>query len=220
MKYKNNMKPESINWLELLNKEKILSIIKLGMSNANVPKDITPEDIYEAIGESYVNEPYDYFDTVENDLEETIKDCEEFFDVTIEDYKNLIGKCFQDGNIALKVVGVREDYDNEYYEVDNLKAEFLYEKFEQYNDEWHVPDYIWLQSMAKGQYADKKYLKFCITPYTEMNIGSEDMYHLGKDGNLYIDVYCSGEYRKIENIENETFEDIRKKAIENELQDN
>jgi hypothetical protein len=46
------------------------------------------------------------------------------------------------------------------------------------------------------------------------------MYHLGKDGNLYIDVYCSGEYRKIENIENETFEDIRKKAIENELQDN
>lgn len=50
MKYKNNMKPESISWLELLNKEKILSIIKLGMSNTNVPKDITPEDIYEAIG--------------------------------------------------------------------------------------------------------------------------------------------------------------------------
>jgi hypothetical protein len=74
--------------------------------------------------------------------------------------------------------------------------------------------------MAKGKYADKKYLKFCITPYTEMNIGSENMYHLGKDGNLYIDVDCSGEYMKIENIENETFEKIRKEAIENELQDN
>ena len=32
-----------------------------------------------------------------------------------------------------------------------------------------------------------EYKTYCITPYTDMNICSESMFLLGKDGNLYVD---------------------------------
>ena len=60
-------------------------------------------------------------------------------------------------------------------------------------------------------------MRFCFTPNTEMNIGREGMYFLGKDGLLYTDDDCSGErYTRYEEISNELFEQIRQEAIAND----
>lgn len=146
---------------------------------------------------------------------------DDFFDCDINDYKAIIGKCFRHDDIVLKVVGVRDDFDNKYYEAGHYETEFLYEQYECYNDEWHIQEYIWLQESVYGKYASitdkKEYLRFCITPNTEMNIGREGMYILGKDGLLYVDEDCSGEcYTRYEEIPNEVFEKIRAEAITND----
>lgn len=156
----------------------------------------------------------------EEESDDTIKLDEDFFDCNIDDYKSIVGKCFRHKDIVLKVLGIRDDFDNKYYKVDQLEKEFLYEQYEFYNNKWHIPDYIWLQDMVYDKNATKEdkeeYLRFCFTPNTEMNIGREGMYLLGKDGLLYTDDYCSGEYTQYEEIPNETFEQIRQEAIDND----
>lgn len=139
---------------------------------------------------------------------------EDFFNCSLEDYKKIVGKCFRHGDVVLKVVGIRDDFDNPYYESCHYEANFLYEQFEYYLDEWGIPDYIWLQERVRGEYITEEdkieYSKFCITPFTEMNISREGMYQLGKDGKLYVDDDCSGEcYTCFEEMDPEEFERIR-----------
>ena len=126
-----------------------------------------------------------------------------FPELEVEDYKKLVGKCFMcDDSWAVKVVGIDPNNPNE----------FLYERYEKYNDEsWNVQDYIWLQDMAER---DPKYKKYCLTPQTEKNIASESMFHLGSDGNLYESVDCDAFY-KYTPMDSERFEEIKKQAIEN-----
>ena len=143
---------------------------------------------------------------------------ENFFNCSLEDYKNIIGKCFKHGNVVLKVVGIRDDFNNPYYEDCDYKTNFLYEEFRNLRDRWSIKEYIWLQDHAHSMYIkeeDKqKYLKFCITPYTEMNISRDGMYQLGKDGNLYVYDDCSGEcYTCFEEMDPEEFERIRVEVL-------
>lgn len=157
------------------------------------------------------------YDSIEDYINER---TENFFDTKEEDYKKIVGKCFMNEkkNIAVKVVGLRDDYDHPYYEADGHVHEFLYEEYEKYDDSWHNKQYNWLQETAKGAYAEynKEYLKWCLTSQTDMNVGSEEMYHLGKDGNLYVDITCGGDYVVFTPISPATFEVIREEAIEND----
>ena len=161
----------------------------------------------------------------ESDFNEELSDDsitldEDFFDCNIDAYKAIVGKCFRHKDIVLKVLGIRDDFDNKSYKADNLEREFLYEQYEFYNNKWHIPDYIWLQDMVYDKNATKEdkeeYLRFCFTSNTEMNIAREGMYLLGKDGLLYADYHCSGEYTQYKEIPNETFEQIRQEAIDND----
>ena len=62
IKYYNNeleiydSKEEIQNYLDSLNKDEILSIIKYGLRGSNVPEGVTVEDIYEVIGCIYIGE--------------------------------------------------------------------------------------------------------------------------------------------------------------------
>ena len=157
----------------------------------------------------------------EEESDDTVRIEDDFFDCDINDYKAIIGKCFRHDNVVLKVLGIRDDFDNKYYEAGHYESNFLYEQYECYNDEWHNQEYIWLQETVYCEYASEstknEYLRFCITPNTEMNIGREGMYMLGKDGLLYVDADCSSEhYFCFEEIPNEVFEEIRAEAIAND----
>lgn len=126
-----------------------------------------------------------------------------FPELELKDYEGLVGKCFMcDNRWAIKVVGL--DPNNIY--------EFLYERYDYYNGSWNVQDYIWLQDTAER---DPKYKKYCLTPQTEKNIASENMFHLGSDGNLYEPIDCDAYYIYIP-IDNERFEEIKRQALENE----
>ena len=153
-------------------------------------------------------------------IEEYIEErTDSYFEATEEDYKKLIGTCFinEDKSIVVCVVGIRDDYDDKYYEADHHVDNFLYEKYEKYNDgTWHTQDYIWLQETAKGRFAEEEYLKWCLTSQTEMNINAEGMFMLGKDGNLYVDVSCGGDYDVYKPMSKATFELIREEAIKND----
>ena len=146
---------------------------------------------------------------------------ENFFNCSLEDYKNIIGKCFRHGDVVLKVVGIRDDFDNPYYEDCDYKTNFLYEEFRNLRDGWSIKEYIWLQDRVyNNTYINEedrqKYLKFCITPYTEMNIAREGMYQLGKDGKLYtIDGPDENCYTRFEEMSLEEFEGIKQEAIKN-----
>ena len=143
-------------------------------------------------------------------IEEYIEErTDTYFEATEEDYKKLIGTCFinEDKSIVVCVVGISDK------DIDN----FLYEKYEKYRDgTWHTQDYIWLQETAKGRFAEEKYLKWCLTSQTEMNINAEGMFMLGKDGNLYVDVSCGGDYDVYKPMSKATFELIREEAIKND----
>lgn len=157
----------------------------------------------------------------DEDSDDTVRLDEDFFDCNIDDYKAIVGKCFRHGDVVLKVLGIRDDFDNKYYKDGHYETEFLYEQYEHYSEEWHIQDYIWLQETVYGKYASesdkREYLRFCLTPNTEMNIGREGMYLLGKDGLLYTDDDCSGEcYTRYEEIPNKVFEKIKKQAIDND----
>ena len=159
-------------------------------------------------------------DMVYESIEEYIQErTEQFFDVKEEDYKKITGTCFMnaDRSVAVKVVGIRDDYDDPYYKTDHHVDNFLFEKFERYSDgSWHIQKYNWLQETAKGEHPDEKYLKWCLTSETDMNIGSESMFHLGKDSNLYVDITCGGDYDIYKPISSIRFELIKSEALEND----
>ena len=138
-----------------------------------------------------------------------VNNAEEFFvDNTYDAYKVLKGKCFIiKGCMAIKVLDVPND------EYDNIDSyEFIYEKFDLVNDsDWEPEYYNWLQEQTED-----KYKKYKITQYSNMNIASEDMFHLGKNGKLYTTVDCGDEYYEFAEITKEQFEEIRNEAITNE----
>ena len=189
-------------------------------SNKNIDEvDITALSDLQYILE---NLPKDVTYAIKHDNELRIKDYfynkqEHFFDANEEDYKRLIGKCFINDKktVAMKVVGIMDDYDSPYYESDHHVNNFLYEKYEKHNDEtWHQQDYIWLQETAKSEkYPDNEYLRWCLSNQTDMNINSEDMFMLGKDGNFYVDTSCGGDYEIYRPMSEATFEIIKEEAI-------
>lgn len=138
------------------------------------------------------NEDFDTFESTYNVNYEIRKmNWETDFTIEYDDYKNIIGKTFvnYDKTIAVRVVGVPLNPDN--YKV--YGYEFLYEEF--YGDDgkdWvYSSDYNWLIESNKN---DPFYKQFVLTDETRMNISSENMYHLGKDGNLYTTVECGDDY--------------------------
>ena len=134
-------------------------------------------------------------------------DFDNFFADDYEDYKKIMGKCFinEKLRIAVKILEIPDD---EYNQVEPY--EFIYERFEEQFDGWASEDYNWLQNQTK-----EKYEKLKITPFANMNIASEDMFHLGKNGKLYTSVACGDDYYEFTEITNEQFEKIRNEAIEN-----
>ncbi len=120
------------------------------------------------------------YDWIEDYIEEVTKD---FFDIPRSDYENLKGKYFisEDEDTIIRILDLPEGKENYY--------EFIYEIFYRHGrKDWENDDYIWLQN------AGEEYEKYRLTPYAEMNIAAEEMYHLGKDGRLYQDPDCSGTY--------------------------
>jgi hypothetical protein len=50
----------------------------------------------------------------DEESDDTVRLEDDFFDCDINDYKAIIGKCFRHDNIVLKVLGIRDDFDNKY----------------------------------------------------------------------------------------------------------
>lgn len=132
-------------------------------------------------------------------------DFDDFFADDYEDYKKIMGKCFinEEIGIAVKILEIPDD---EYYQVEPY--EFIYERCDKWIDGWNFEDYNWLQEHT-GVYE-----KYKITPYANMNIASEEMFHVGKNGKLYTSVGCDDDYYEFTEITNEEFEKIRNEAIE------
>jgi len=133
---------------------------------------------------------------------------ENFLNMTEEDYNRIVGKCFVRESrlcVVIKVVGIQDLH----------YTEFLYEQFEQFIDNsWNCKDYIWLQSIADS---DPEYKKYCLTDQTEMNIGSEGMFHLGKDGYLYTPVEWGEDWYRWIPFDSDKFEKIKEEALKNKF---
>ena len=135
----------------------------------------------------------------------------DFLNTTEEDYKKIKGKCFIRELGEFMVVRVEDIISPQY-------SEFLYEQYEQYNDgSWNCKDYNWLQETAVY---DPEYRKHCLTDQTDMNIGSEEMYHLGKDGNLYVTLECGDEWLRFIPFDPDKFEKIKEEALKNFEEEN
>jgi hypothetical protein len=131
-------------------------------------------------------------------------DVDNFFADDYDDYKKIVGKCFinEEIGVAVKILEIPND---EYYQIEPY--EFIYEMCENWIDGWNFEDYNWLQEQT-GVYE-----KYKITPYANMNIASENMFHLGKNGKLYTSVACDDEYYEFTEITADEFEKIRNEAI-------
>lgn len=132
----------------------------------------------------------------------------DFLNTIEEDYKKIVGKCFireHDKSIVIRIKDLIPD----------APGEFLYEQYDKYSDgSWNCKDYIWLQNTAAY---DPEYKKYCLTDQTEMNIGSEDMFHLGKDGYLYTTVECGEDWYRWISFDSDKFEKIKEEALKNKF---
>lgn len=154
-----------------------------------------------------------------------IKDDSFFKEPTIKDYNKLVGRCFIQvgGGDVIKVLAVPTD--KKYYE-------FIFERYTEYlNGKWYIQDYNWLQDTVFGKfginsknYAKNSAFRSYVEPYiqyalissqVDMNVSSEDMYQLGIDGNIYINIGCSDTWLRYREISNKKFEKIKEKAIKN-----
>lgn len=139
---------------------------------------------------------------------------EDFFNTTEEDYKKIKGKCFireLGGFIVLRV-------EDNVFSIPDAPGVFLYEQYDQYNDgSWNCKDNNWLQKTAVY---DPEYRRFCLTDQTDINIGSEEMYCLGKDGNLYVTLECGDEWLRFIPIDSDKFEKIKEEALRNFEEEN
>ena len=134
----------------------------------------------------------------------------DFLNTTEEDYKKIKGKCFIKENGNDIVVRVEDIISPQY-------PEFLYEQYDQYSDgSWNCKDYNWLQGTAAY---DPEYRKYCLTDQTDMNIGSEEMYLLGKDGNLYVTIE-GDEWLRFIPFDSDKFEKIKEEALKNLEEEN
>ena len=131
-------------------------------------------------------------------------DVDNFFADDYEDYKKIMDKCFINESIGI-AVKILEIPDDEYYQIEPY--EFIYERCDNWIDGWNFEDYNWLQEQT-GVYE-----KYKITPYANMNIASEGMFHLGKNGRLYTSVACDDDYYEFTEITADEFEKIRNEAI-------
>ena len=135
----------------------------------------------------------------------------DFLNTTKEDYKKIKGKCFIRELGEFIVIRVEDLISPQY-------TEFLYEQYDQYSDgSWNCKDYNWLQNTAVY---DPEYRKYCLTDQTDMNIGSENMYHLGKDGNLYTTLECGDEWLRFIPFDPDKFEKIKEEALRNFEEEN
>lgn len=165
-------------------------------------EDMLPEGVTYKITRSDTGQVYDYVDMFVEDM------IEGYFDVSEDDIKKLVGTCFmnEDKTSVVEIVGMTDK-----------KDEFLFEKYEKWgsDDSWHCQDYNWLQNSVYGEYPNETLKKYCLTDQTDMNIASEDMFMVGKDGNLYIDRTCGNDYIIYKPIKTTTFKLIKEEALEN-----
>ena len=138
-------------------------------------------------------------------------ELDDFFTDDGKDYINILEKAFinEEIGVAIKVVGYPIS------SLDDKLYEFIYERFEYVVDEWEIEDYIWLQEQD-----DDEYNKMKITPYANLNIASENMFHLGKNGKLYTSVDCGDEWYEYHEITEEQFQKIRTEALNNLIENN
>ena len=131
-------------------------------------------------------------------------DFDNFFTDDCAYYRKMVGKCFlnKEIGIALKVLELPDNFD---------PYEFVYERFDECSLGWVPEDFNWLQEQIED-----KYTKLKITPYANMNIAAEEMFHLGKNGYLYTTVSCGDEYYELHEITCNEFELIRNEAIKND----
>ena len=117
-----------------------------------------------------------------------------------------MGQCFinEEIGIAVKILEIPDD---EYYQIEPY--EFIYERFDKQYNGWATEDYNWLQDCT-GVYE-----KYKTTPYANMNIAREGMFHLGKNGRLYTNISCDDEYYEFTEITSDEFENIRNEAMKN-----
>lgn len=144
------------------------------------------------------------YDHIEDYIEER---TDGFFNTGEEDYKKIVGRCFineNDRSTVIKVIAIPQPEDSEC-------INFIFEMFEKSKDGWEVSDYIWLQESGKLNPEFEKYRE--MSPYADMNISSEGMFHLGIDGNLYVDLSCGGDWDAYVPMSNGTFEVIKEEAI-------
>ena len=140
-------------------------------------------------------------------------DVDEFFTDEEKDYINILEKAFinEEIGVAVKVIG----YPLKITSQNDKAYEFIYERFEYMIDGWEVEDYIWLQEQNNDKYKNMK-----ITPYANLNIASENMFHLGKNGKLYTTVDCGDEWYEYHQITEEQFQKIRTEAVNNFMANN
>lgn len=133
-------------------------------------------------------------------------DFDNFFTDDYIDYKKIVGKCFINERIgvAVKILEIPNDV---YLNIEPY--EFIYERCDKWIDGWNFEDYNWLQERTDV------YKKYKITPYANMNIARENMFHVGKNGKIYTTVSCDDEYYEFTEITADEFEKIRNEAIKN-----
>ena len=131
----------------------------------------------------------------------------DFFDAPEETVQKLVGRCFKSrgGTYMIKILGLRTDRDNKYWNESKLWHEFIYEKLEKHGSRWEFPDYSHLQD-------DDDLKDMRITPFAEINYASEEMFNIGKDGNLYVDYWCNRDYSKLSEVDPKTFNKHRAEA--------
>ena len=127
------------------------------------------------------------------DIEEYIENyTEEFFNVPNSDFEKIVGTTFvnKDRDVIFMVVGYNP----------HDPTEFYYEQYSRYGSEWRPKDSIWLedQDWLKEYYTEPGALealeKWEKDPNVDMNVCAEGMYLLGRDGRMYVDYSCGGDY--------------------------
>lgn len=110
---------------------------------------------------------------------------EEFFDVPDYKFNDIVGKIFIKEGIRkdaiFKVVGYNP----------SKPIEFFFEKYIRYNDGRGRDDYNWLQDNIDE---NPTYEEYKNRPEVDVNVCAEYMFLLGKDGNIYVDYDCGGNY--------------------------
>lgn len=134
-------------------------------------------------------------DGEEIDIDEYIeRRTEQFFSVPDKNFEDIVGKAFinKEQNVIFKVVGYNP----------HSPGEFYYEQYSRTRTGWEPKDSIWLDEESvdflRPYYTGEGELEALETwgkdPAVDMNIGREEMYMLGIDGNMYVDTSCGGDY--------------------------